>query len=80
MIRLALTLTLLAGPAFAQAEFDTPQDAHKHCPHDAVVWLNTNSGIYHFAGERWYGKTEEGDYVCQREANAADDRGTENGQ
>ena len=80
MIRLAVALTLLAAPAFAQSEYDTPGAAQHHCPKDTVVWLNTNSGIYHFAGERWYGNTEEGAYVCEREAGRAGDRATENGQ
>ena len=80
MIRLALVAALLAGPAFAQNEYDTQAEAQQHCPTDTVVWLNTNSGIYHFQGERWYGNTEEGDYVCKKQADAAGDRATKNGQ
>jgi hypothetical protein len=32
------------------------------------VWVNTNSGIYHCPGTRWYGATKEGEYMTQREA------------
>ena len=60
--------------------FDNEDDAQAHCPDDTVVWLNLSSGIYHMKGERWYGATENGAYVCQQEANAAGDRETENGQ
>ncbi len=54
--------------------------AQKQCPTDTVVWLNTNSGIYHEKGMRWYGKTRSGAYVCRAEADAAGDRDTRNGQ
>lgn len=60
--------------------FSTPQAAQHHCPHDTVVWLNIPSGIYHYAGERWFGRTENGAYVCEREAIAAGDRASRNGQ
>jgi len=60
--------------------FDTERAAQRHCPRDAVVWLNTNSGIYLEKGMRYYGNTKHGAYVCRREADAAGDRGTRNGQ
>ena len=34
----------------------------------ASVWVNTNSGIYHCPGTRWYGKTEAGEYMTQKQA------------
>ena len=37
--------------------FDTESAAQAHCPKDVVVWLNIPSGIYHYQGERWYGRT-----------------------
>ena len=60
--------------------FDTEEAAQKHCPADTVVWLNTNSGVYHLKGERWYGRTKYGAYVCKKEADAAGYRETRNGQ
>jgi hypothetical protein len=60
--------------------FATESYAQKHCPTDTVVWLNTNSGIYHLKGERWYGRTKHGAFVCEKEADAAGYRETENGQ
>ena len=62
------------------AQFDTEGRAQAHCPSDTVVWLNTNSGIYHEKGMRWYGRTKHGAYVCRKEADAAGDRDTRNGQ
>ncbi len=60
--------------------FQTEAAAQRHCPRDTVVWLNTNSGVYHEKGMRWYGNTKSGAYVCKREADAAGDRDTRNGQ
>lgn len=62
------------------AMFSTEAAAQAHCPKDEVVWLNTNSGIYHEKGMRWYGRTKRGAYVCRKEADAAGDRDTRNGQ
>lgn len=79
----ALPLATFPGIAAAYQSlqlFETPTAAQHHCPHDTVVWLNTRSGIYHYAGERWYGNTEYGAYVCEKEAIAAGDRATRNGQ
>ena len=60
--------------------FATEAAASQHCPTDVVVWLNTNSGIFHFRGERWYGRTDSGGYICERDAEADGDRPTRNGQ
>jgi hypothetical protein len=62
------------------AQFDVEPAAQRHCHSDKVVWLNSNSGIYHERGMRWYGRTKYGAYVCRREADAASDRDTQNGQ
>ncbi len=35
---------------------------------DVRVWVNTNSGAYHCPGTRWFGKTHEGEYMTQKEA------------
>ena len=60
--------------------FASETAAQKHCPRDEVVWLNTNSGIYHEKGMRWYANTKSGAFVCKKEADAAGDRDTRNGQ
>jgi hypothetical protein len=32
------------------------------------VWVNRRSGTYHCPGTTWYGKTQEGEYMTQKEA------------
>ena len=34
------------------------------------VWVNTKSGIYHCPDTPWYGKTKNGEYMTQQEAQA----------
>ena len=90
-----LIASLLSSPAYAKLrhhvttagatattvqQFDSEAAAQAHCPNDTVVWLNTNSGIYHEKGMRWYGRTKYGAFVCREEANGAGDRDTRNGQ
>lgn len=74
----AATHQAVASTAIAM--FDTESAAQKHCPRDVVVWLNIPTGIYHEKGMRWYGRTKHGAYVCRKEADAAGDRDTRNGQ
>lgn len=33
-----------------------------------MVWVNTESKIYHKAGTHWYGKTKQGSYMTESEA------------
>lgn len=80
--RILVAVSVLLFPVFASAQtlYHTQAAAHHHCRRDTVVWLNTPSGIYHLQGERWYGRTKHGAYVCERAADAAGDRETRNGQ
>jgi hypothetical protein len=83
--RTLLIVLCLAAPAFAKSAdpltlFSTEQRAQQHCPRDVVVWLNLPTGIYHFKGQRWYGRTKSGAFVCMKEADQTGDRGTRNGQ
>jgi hypothetical protein len=78
----AIVLGGIAATASAQAQthYTNAASAQKACPSDAVVWLNTKSRVYHLAGQRWYGLTRHGAYVCQAQADAAGDRETADGQ
>jgi hypothetical protein len=60
--------------------FTNEQAAQAHCPLDTVVWVNLATAVYHYKGQRWYGNTKSGAYVCEKEAIKADDRPTKNGQ
>jgi len=54
--------------------FATDSAARARCPSDTVVWVNTKSGVYHFAGTHNYGTTKQGTYMCEADAKAAHDR------
>src|SRR5262249_7777032 len=48
-------------------QFGTEAQARAHCPGDTVVWANLDSRIFHFSGNRSYGATKKGAYMCERE-------------
>jgi hypothetical protein len=83
-----LTCALVLSLSFPQTtrslppaqHFPSEQAAMQHCPSDVVVWVNLPTQVYHFKGERWYGRTKDGTYVCKKEADAEGDRPTRNGQ
>jgi hypothetical protein len=86
LLVLAFLLTqVCSGASLANAAgnpilFSTLRQAQKHCPTDTVVWLNLPTGIYHYKGEKSYGSTKNGAFVCEKEAIKAGDRATQNGQ
>jgi hypothetical protein len=55
-------------------QFSTEAEAKARCPTDTVVWVNTKSHVYHYAGTRSYGTTKQGAYMCEADATAAGDR------
>jgi hypothetical protein len=82
---LLLSATLIIGSAFPAVSapltlYSTEEQAQQHCLSDVVVWLNLPTHIYHWKGMRWYGKTNNGAYVCKKEADENGNRGTLNGQ
>ena len=42
-----------------------------------MVWVNTDSGVYHKPGTRWYGKTKQGKYMTEADAQKAGFRAAE---
>ena len=81
-ILLLVCLLLSFSPlhSFALDTFNSEQAAQKHCPTDIVVWVNLPTGIFHYKGQRWYGITKSGAYVCKQEAVKEGDRPSRNGQ
>lgn len=48
----------------AKTEAQTP-------PQKGMVWVNTDSKVYHKEGSRWYGKTKVGKWMTEDEAKKA---------
>lgn len=56
-------------PTLAADQFSSEPAAKSHCPGDAVVWANLGSSkAYHAAGDRFYGKTKQGAFMCRKDA------------
>ena len=80
LFALLAALSLWSTRAIALEQFQSEAAAQAHCPSDVVVWLNFPTMIYHYKGQRWYGKTKHGAYVCKKEAGTAGARATRNGE
>ena len=59
------TVGLAGAPA---NQFANETLAKARCPRDVVVWANLDSKIYHFTGNKDYGNTKEGAYMCEKDA------------
>jgi hypothetical protein len=51
-----------------EKEEPDPNVVAKKPPQKGMVWVNTDSGIFHKEGSRWYGKTREGKFMSESEA------------
>ena len=68
-VRLAYLLDAnLMAPANGQKTESKAQTVVSRGNPDVKVWVNTKSGAYHCPGTRWFGKTHEGEYMTQKEA------------
>jgi hypothetical protein len=73
---MAAAPTSTATPT-APGQFAAEAQAKARCPTDVVVWVNTKTSIYHFAGSHRYGTTKHGAYMCEADAKTAGDRAAE---
>jgi hypothetical protein len=80
LIAIAACGLLYDSSATALEKYGSESQAQQHCPKDTVVWLNLPTMIWHYKGQRWYGRTKNGTYVCEKEAAAAGARATRNGE
>ena len=53
------------------SQYKTEADAKGACGSDPIVWANTSSKILHASGDKYYGHTTHGAYVCQSAAQNA---------
>jgi hypothetical protein len=59
-----LTVAHASSPPHDIPVFEFEQQAKRHCPADAVVWVIRTQGIYNASVERFYGHTNNGAYAC----------------
>lgn len=77
----AVALAVISVAGLAQAsqqpakpipnQFKTEDEAKAHCPGDQVVWATAGHKVYRLPGDKYYGKTKRGAYMCQADANAS---------
>ncbi len=60
-----------AGPASAPASKTTTSRQAPPANSAGMVWVNTDSGVYHKPGTHWYGKTKQGKYMTEADAQKA---------
>jgi hypothetical protein len=61
-------------------QFAVESEAKARCPSDTVVWVNLPSKIYHFSGNRNYGNTKRGAYMCEADTASIGARAAKNEQ
>jgi hypothetical protein len=47
-------------------------------PHAGMVWVNTNSKVYHSSGSKYYGKTKHGKWMTAADARKAGYKASKN--
>jgi hypothetical protein len=67
-----------AQPAPKAGQFASEAEAKARCPGETVVWVNTSTKVWHYAGAATYGKTKRGVYMCEKEAGAGGFRAAKN--
>lgn len=68
LIVVFLSLIACGSSSRAVADRDRPITTQSTESGKVIVWVNTNSGVYHCPNTRWYGKTKSGRFMTQREA------------
>ena len=59
-------------------QYASEGQAKFRCMNGTVVWANLDSKIYHFSGNKTYGQTKSGAYMCERDATAQGMRAAKN--
>jgi hypothetical protein len=66
-------------PKLASTPEARPKSAPQVKTQGPLVWVNTNTGVYHYPGTRWYGNTVAGRYISEEDAIAEGDRPAKTG-
>jgi DNA uptake protein ComE-like DNA-binding protein len=70
--------TPASAPTPAAAPAQKSSAASQGTPGNLMVWVNTDSGVYHKEGSRYYGKTKVGKYMSEADAIKAGYRAAKN--
>jgi hypothetical protein len=76
-ITVGLTAAVVSSCYISQAigqiltPFRYEAQAQRHCPDDAVVWLDFRREVYYLKGQRRYGEGMTGSFVCREEARSS---------
>ena len=68
LIVVLLSLIFCGSSTSVVANRDTVATTQSTGSANVIVWVNTNSGVYHCPNTRWYGRTKSGRYMKQRDA------------
>jgi hypothetical protein len=63
-----VTCNVTIAFAIPLTPFRYEAQAQRHCPADAIVWLDFQKRIYYFRGQRQYARGLKGSFVCRDEA------------
>jgi hypothetical protein len=66
---------LATGPSAANASKTQTAGAPAPGGGPGMVWVNTDTKVYHKEGSRWYGRTKKGQYMKESDAIKAGYRG-----
>jgi DNA uptake protein ComE-like DNA-binding protein len=68
-----------ASPKTASSQSPETEVAPRTAPAAGMVWVNTDSKVYHYEGDRWYGRTKEGKFMTEADAIKAGYRASREG-
>jgi hypothetical protein len=76
-----IALLVLPGlPVLRAQQASNPSGFQSAQSEERQVWVNTATGIYHYPGTRWYGKTNQAKFMSEKDAVAQGYRAARNGQ